>query len=99
MTLSNLTDISISIPDVRFDEFEILIRKIDAKLKFLRVSIRSQDIVFLSAYRWEQLIIKSLPQLEEFHLRYYERVDGKYKYPIYLGGANQFTSSFWIERQ
>jgi hypothetical protein len=28
--------------------------------------------------------------------RYYEPVD---KYPIYPGGQNQFTSSFWIERQ
>jgi hypothetical protein len=33
MTLSNLTDISISTADLRFDEFEILIRKIYAKLK------------------------------------------------------------------
>ncbi|CAF1077929.1 unnamed protein product [Rotaria sp. Silwood1] len=41
ITLSNLTDISIPMNDVKFDEFEILIRKIDAKLKVLRVTTQS----------------------------------------------------------
>ncbi|CAF5072019.1 unnamed protein product, partial [Rotaria sp. Silwood1] len=41
ITLSNLTDISIPMNDVKFDEFETLIRKIDAKLKVLRVTLQS----------------------------------------------------------
>jgi hypothetical protein len=96
ITLSNLTDISIPMDNVTFDEFEILIRKINVKLKVLRVTTRAQDINFLNARRWEKLILKSLSQLEEFYLRYYEPVN---KYPIYSGVPNQFTSSFWIERQ
>ncbi|CAF2902024.1 unnamed protein product, partial [Rotaria sp. Silwood2] len=99
ITLSNLTNLSIHIHHVKFDEFEIFIRKICSKLKILRVNTRSQDIAFLNAYRWEKLILQSLPQLEEFYLRYYERADSVYKYPIYNGGSNQFISPFWIERQ
>ena len=84
---------------VKFDEFAILIRKINAQLKVLRVSTQSQDITFLNAHRWKRLILRSLSQLEEFYLRYYEQVDDEYKYPIYSGGPNQFTSAFWIKRQ
>ncbi|CAF2573922.1 unnamed protein product [Rotaria sp. Silwood2] len=97
--LSNLTDVSIHMHHVKFDEFEIFIRKVCSKLKILRVNTRSPDIAFLNAYRWEKLILQSLPQLEEFHLRYYERGGSVYKYSIYNGGPNQFISSFWIERQ
>ncbi|CAF1303628.1 unnamed protein product [Rotaria sordida] len=98
ITLSNLTDFSIYIHHIKFDEFEIFIRKICSKLKILRVNIQSRDITFLNAYRWEKLILQFLPQLEEFYLRYYERVGSVYKYPIYNEGSNQFISSFWIER-
>ncbi|CAF4942331.1 unnamed protein product, partial [Rotaria sp. Silwood2] len=79
--------------DVKFDEFEILIRKRDAKLKVLRVTIQSQQINFLSAHRWEQLILMYLPQLEEFYLRYIELFDEEYQYSE---AADQFVSSFWI---
>ena len=30
--------------------------------------IQSQDIAFLNAGRWEQLIMESLPELQKFHL-------------------------------
>jgi hypothetical protein len=99
ITLSNLTDISISMDNVTFDEFEILIRKINVKLKVLRVTTHAQDMTFLNAHRWKKFILRSLSQLEQFYLRYYEHVNEEYKYPIYLGRPNQFTSSFWIERQ
>jgi hypothetical protein len=94
ITLSNLTDISIPMADVKFDEFKMFFGKINANLKILRLRIHSQDIAFLNARRWEKFILKSLFQLEEFHLQYDEL-----EYPIYPGGPNQFTSSFWIKRQ
>ncbi|CAF4973866.1 unnamed protein product, partial [Rotaria sp. Silwood1] len=97
--LANLTNVSIYMHHVKFDEFEIFIRKICSTLKILHINIYSQDIAFLDAYQWEKLILKSLPQLEKFYLRYYERADRVYKYPIYNGEPNQFISSFWIERQ
>ncbi|CAF5083154.1 unnamed protein product, partial [Rotaria sp. Silwood1] len=96
ITLSKLTDISIPINRLKFHEFEILVRKIDTKLKVLRVTVRSQDITFLTAYRWEKLILQSFPQLKEFYLRYIENFDREYHYP---GGPDQFISSSWIKRQ
>ncbi|CAF5123401.1 unnamed protein product, partial [Rotaria sp. Silwood1] len=96
ITLSNLTDISIPMSDVKFDEFEIFIRKIDAKLKILRITTQSQQRNFLSAHRWKQLILMSLPQLEEFYLRYIEFFNEAYQYSE---AANQFVSSFWIDRK
>ncbi|CAF1502734.1 unnamed protein product [Rotaria sordida] len=96
ITLSNLVDISITMDDAKFDEFELFIRKIHAKLKILRVTIQSEHIDFLNAHQWEQLIFKSLPQLEEFYFRYIESFAEEYKYP---GVSDQFITSFWIERQ
>ncbi|CAF1270950.1 unnamed protein product [Rotaria sordida] len=83
----------------KFDEFEIFIRKIYSTLKVLHVNTYFQDITFLNASRWRKLILQSLPQSEEFYLRYYERAGPVYKYPIYNDQLNQFVSSFWIEQQ
>ncbi|CAF4243927.1 unnamed protein product [Rotaria sp. Silwood2] len=96
ITLSKLTDISIPMNRLKFHEFEIIIRKIDVKLKVLRVKVQSQDITFLVAHRWEKLILESLPHLEEFYLQYIENFNREYHYP---GVPDQFISSFWIKRQ
>jgi hypothetical protein len=45
------------------------------------------------------LILKYLPQLEKFLLQYHESIDDDFIFPTYSGELNQFTSSFWIERQ
>jgi len=94
ITLDNLTYISMYTNYINFDEFEIFIKNIYSKLKILYVTFLYQDITFLHAYRWEQLILRYLSQLEKFSLKYYEC-----RYPLYTGGRNQFISSFWIERK
>jgi len=99
MTLSNLTHLSIHVYNLTFDTFEIFINKLYAKLKFLYVKTDSQDITYLVANRWEHLILQYLPQLERFCLQYHEYIDDDFIFPTYLGEVNQFTSSFWIERQ
>jgi len=99
ITLSNLTYMSIEIFDAKFNCFEIFVRKIYSKLKFLRIIISSHDIDLFNASRWEQLILQSFTELEQFYLRYYEITDSQSQFPIYYGGQNQFISSFWIERQ
>jgi hypothetical protein len=38
---------------VSFDQLEILISKIDAKLRTLRLDIVSDDRAHIDAYRWE----------------------------------------------
>ncbi len=81
-----------------FNELEIFITKIFSNLKSLCI-IESEDITFLDAYRWEQLILNYFPQLDKFYLLCDDHVDNEQKYLIYTGRLNRFSSSFWIERQ
>ena len=99
MTLSNLTHLSMYMHCVTFDEFEILITKIYSKLKVLSLTTLSEDMTYLDASRWEQLILQYSPQLEKFYLKYNTHFDDDYERPLYLGESNQFISSFWFERQ
>ncbi|CAF4684268.1 unnamed protein product, partial [Rotaria sp. Silwood2] len=99
ITLSNLTYLSIHLFDAKFDEFEMFIRKIYSKLKVLGVINESDDIDFLDSHRWKQLILQYLPSLEKLYLQYFEDINDDYKYPIYSGKLNQFSSSFWVKRQ
>ncbi|CAF4943442.1 unnamed protein product, partial [Rotaria sp. Silwood1] len=94
INLDNLTCISMYTNNINFDEFEIFIQNIYSNLKTLDVTFLHQDINFLHAYRWEQLILRYLSQLKKFSLKYYE-----HKYSIYSGERNQFVSPFWIERK
>jgi hypothetical protein len=91
--LSYLAHLSINVYNLTFDTLEIFIRKMSSKLKVLRIN-RSHDITYLDAHRWEQLIFQYFPQLKTFFLQYYERIDEKHEHPIYLGGPNEFLSSF-----
>jgi hypothetical protein len=95
MILSNLSCISINPYQKTFDELETIITKICSNLKILRI-IASDDTSFLDARRWEQLILRYFPDLEKFHLYYHDRID---QHLTYSGRSNQFSSSFWIERQ
>jgi hypothetical protein len=97
--LANLTYISIHLYNIRFNRFELFIQKMPSTLKVLCVITQVQDITYLYGYRWEELIQEYLPQLENFSLKYIEYIDEDFVFPVYLEELNQFTSSFWIERQ
>ncbi|CAF2814620.1 unnamed protein product [Rotaria sp. Silwood2] len=99
ITLSNLTHLSIYGDDIRFDEFQIFITKIYSKLQVLSVTSLSQDMTYLDADRWEEFILKYLPLLQKFNLRYYVFLNNDHETVMYFGKSNQFFSSFWIERQ
>ncbi|CAF3608334.1 unnamed protein product [Rotaria sp. Silwood1] len=94
-----LTNFSVCMYDVTFDEFEMFISKIYSKLKVLYIITYFEDIVYLNAARWEQFILQYLPQLEKFNFEYYEHIDYENESPSYFDEPNQFTSSFWIERR
>ncbi|CAF1370837.1 unnamed protein product [Rotaria sordida] len=98
ITLANLKWIYLNLSQTTFNELEIFITKIFPNLKSLSI-IKSEDITFLDAHRWEQLILNYFPQLEKFYLIYDDYVDNEQKYPIYTRRPNQLSSSFWIERQ
>jgi len=97
--LSNLTNLSLDLPSMSFDEFEILISKIDAKLKILRLYILFNNRVYLDAHRWEQLILQYLTGLEKFYLKYFDFITEYFETQRYSERKNEFFSSFWIERQ
>ncbi|CAF4126580.1 unnamed protein product [Rotaria sp. Silwood2] len=98
ITLTNLNSIFLDFHQTTFNVLEIFITKKFPNLKSLFIS-GSDDITFLDAYRWEQLILNNFPQLEKFYLVYDDLLDNEEKYPRFTGRSNQFSSSFWIERQ
>jgi hypothetical protein len=97
--LANLNSICMDLCEITFNQLETFIKNLPVTLKALSFSVQSQDITFLDAHRWKQLILRCFPQLEKFYLKYYDRMDNNNQYPIYSGTLNQFSSSFWIERQ
>ncbi|CAF4459519.1 unnamed protein product [Rotaria sp. Silwood2] len=97
--LSNLTYISLNVHYLKFDEFTTFIKNLDCKLKVLHFTTRSEDMTYLDANRWEELILKYLPELEKFYFQYYDMIDNAYDSSTYLENFNQFVSSFWIEKK
>jgi hypothetical protein len=99
ITLSKLTYLSMHAILIKFDQLEMFIKNIHCPLKVLHVITRSEDLTYLNAGQWERLILKNLPQLEEFKFQYYEETNNQNKSLTYLRGPNQFSSSFWIARK
>ncbi|CAF3820229.1 unnamed protein product [Rotaria sordida] len=95
--MENLTSITLNICDVQFDEFEIFIKKICKQLRILSID-KIQDIAYLNANRWEQLICKYMPYLHIFKFEYDEHYYQPIEWSSYHSQLNQFTSSFWINR-
>ena len=97
--LSNLKSLFVRVYNTRFDMFEMFLRQIDSKLKVLSFTTRYEDITYLDANRWKEIISKYLYQLEEFYLQYYASYGKGSETRLYHGKSNQFTSAFWIKRQ
>ncbi|CAF1372844.1 unnamed protein product, partial [Rotaria sordida] len=55
--LENLTYFSLHIYSVEFHDFQRFIQKINSNLKKLNISIQCQDMTYLDAYQWEQLLL------------------------------------------
>jgi hypothetical protein len=96
--LTFLTHIVIKTCNLHFNYFALFNKKIDCKLKSLFVITESQDINFLNAYEWQNLINQALPRLKRFYLRYTEENDNEIIYYVNSDKQNAFSSSFWIER-
>ncbi|CAF2103335.1 unnamed protein product [Rotaria magnacalcarata] len=100
MVLPNLTNLSISIyKEISFDELKIFIEKLNSKLKIFSLTTIVEDVTYLDANRWEELIRTKLPQLEEFYFRYSAYFSENYDTPLYFGQCNQFISPFWLQRR
>ncbi|CAF1521905.1 unnamed protein product, partial [Rotaria magnacalcarata] len=100
MVFPNLTNLSISIyTEISFDELKIFIEKLNSKLKIFSLTIIVEDVTYLDANRWEELIRTKLPKLEEFYFRYSAYFSENYDTPLYFGQCNQFISPFWLQRR
>lgn len=82
-----------------FTNTEILSTKLSStsNLKILSIYC-SNNLEFLNAHRWQQLILNYYPQLKKFYLIYSHCKTNSDRYSIYFG-LNEVSSSFWIERK
>ncbi|UJR32653.1 hypothetical protein I4U23_020113 [Adineta vaga] len=96
--LFNLTTLTLNKPSIEFDELEIFIKSLKCLLKSFHFETYSEDTTYLNANRWEYLISKYLPGLENLYFEYKEDSE-PLDNSIHLDDFNQFNSSFWTERQ
>ena len=99
MNVANLTYLSIHSFEMKFNPFQLLIDKIDFQIQTFLFTTYSNDIDYLDAYQWEKLILKHFLHLQTFHFIYDGNLDHVIQSFQYLHPSNQFTSSFWTERQ
>ncbi len=60
---------------------------------------QSDDITYLHASQWKQLIQDYFPQLNKFYLTYYNKINNdSHQDEICSKVLNEFCSSFWIEK-
>jgi len=96
MSLNHLTDISIKFHEIYFIQFEKLIKNSFNHVEVLRITARN-DVTYLDATRWEQLIFSYMLNLRVFDINY----EGS----IYCDDlssdllTDNFNSSFWNERK
>jgi len=98
LNIFNLRHVFLNDCRLRFDQFEILIKKLFSQLQILRIVI-SLDSSYLDADRWERLILKYMPHLQILNIKYYERVLNQFTLGPYYSRLNRFISSFWIQRK
>ncbi len=73
-----------------FHNFERFIEKINSKLQKLSVITHLEDMTYLDAYQWKQLIVKSFAQLAKFSFKYNEYIDKHTVFPICPYKSNIF---------
>jgi hypothetical protein len=96
--LSNLTHIYIDIVGEYFDEYQMFFTNVVAPVQMLRIKdhrCRNGS----SAHDWQHLIKSYIPYLRIFNYEYNERYPYETDDIPFFMKINQFTSSFWIERQ
>lgn len=99
ITLNSLSNISLELAFIYFNQFEQLIKDTFRQIQFLHISTKD-DITYLDGDRWEQLILSSMPNLRVFHMNhsnsllYHDKIQLSYDVLI-----KKINSSFWIERK
>ncbi|CAF1365215.1 unnamed protein product [Adineta steineri] len=97
LKIFNLTSITFHMCNVEFSNLEIFIQNIGKQLRVLCINT-SQDIAYMNATRWEQLISMYIPNLRVLKFGYDEYHYQNIELASHHTLLNQFTSSFWINR-
>jgi hypothetical protein len=104
-TLNYLTNVSLKLYSVSFNDFELSITDLFRQVQVLRIAVSCvgyyrSNMDYLNADRWEQLISINMLNLCVFDFQHqsrtlYDTLDGQ-KYVIQI---NKFNSSFWVKHQ
>ncbi|CAF2842113.1 unnamed protein product [Rotaria sp. Silwood2] len=94
----SLTCISIARCNAEFDELETFLTKVSPQLEVLRIN-SFNDVTYLDANLWEQIISQHLLQLNVFDFKYEEPIDEELEGTICHERLNEFNSLFWIKRK
>jgi hypothetical protein len=97
-TFNKLTHVSLKLEHIECDEFQLFMTNLFHNLQVLRIST-SDDIQYLFAHQWEQLIASHMVHLRIFDLQYSYSTVNINHHDNYHTLFRQFTSSFWIERK
>ncbi|CAF1294747.1 unnamed protein product [Adineta ricciae] len=97
-TLSNLTHLHINKCDMHFDQFKLLIEEISSQLQVLKLFTLDHSS-YLDANHWEQIISHHMTKLQKFYFQHRESSDNNHQPKPHHQLINQFTSSFWTDRQ
>ena len=98
--LNDLTHLSLTDLYLNFDEFETMMINIFHTIRVLFVTVyRDADLSYLDANRWEELITSHLPNLRIFDIQLTMLADSADDKASIKTKMNEFTSSFWAERQ
>jgi hypothetical protein len=94
--LTGLKYVSLKLNLISFDQLGYLALCFFRFVNVLRIST-SIDPAYLDAEQWEELILDCMPNLRIFDINHEGGAEGTES--TYHGLIDQFTSSFWIERQ
>lgn len=98
---NHLKKIQFDFITISFDQFESTSRHLFNQLEILRLFIYQENIPYLNAHRWEQLISSSIPKLRIFDYQYRAdiSIDNDESYLLYESMHKDFSTLFWIQRK
>jgi hypothetical protein len=100
MLLSNLKYMSLTLDDLKFDQFEQFIKKHFRQVEIFHISTKNYGSEYLNANKWKQLITCYIPHLYIFDIRHtvtLAHFDNNGN--TYRALLDQFNSPFWFGRQ
>ena len=98
VTLSDLKYLSVDCDFMTIVEFERIVKNLSSQLEILNIQHHSDESYF-DANQWERMINNHIPHLQKFDYNYDVFDSSEYLQNDFYMKMNQFTSSFWTERQ